>query len=113
MKLLFDENLSFGLCAQLADLFPESLQVRLAGLAEASDRAIWDYAKANGFAIGSLDSDFADMAAVLGPPPKVIWLRCGNQPSTAVERLLPRSSPNDFSLRARRCELPEDLLTPA
>jgi len=41
MKLLFDENLSFGLCAQLADLFPESLQVRLAGLAEASDRAIW------------------------------------------------------------------------
>lgn len=88
MKLLFDENLSFRLCALLADLFPESRQARLAGLAEASDRVIWDYARTNSFAIVSLDSDFADMAAVLGPPPKVIWLRCGNQPSAAVERLL-------------------------
>ena len=88
MKLLFDENLSFKLCTQLADLFPGSKQVRIVGLAEATDRAIWDYAKANGFAIASLDSDFVDMAAFLGSPPKVIWLRCGNQPSAIIERLL-------------------------
>ena len=34
------------------------------------------------------DSDFADMAALYGPPPKVIWLRCGNQPTHVIERLL-------------------------
>ena len=28
MKLLFDENLSFKLCARLADVFPDSAQVR-------------------------------------------------------------------------------------
>jgi predicted nuclease of predicted toxin-antitoxin system len=28
------------------------------------------------------------MAALLGPPPKVIWLRCGNQPSAIIEALL-------------------------
>jgi predicted nuclease of predicted toxin-antitoxin system len=78
MKLLFDQNLSFKLCRSLADLFPDSDQVRLVGLAEASDRAVWDYAKANGFTLVSLDSDFAEMSAWLGPPPKVIWLRCGN-----------------------------------
>jgi hypothetical protein len=46
MKLLFDENLSFKLCARLSDLFPGSRQVQLVGLAEADDAAIWRYAGA-------------------------------------------------------------------
>ena len=44
MKLLFDQNLSFKLCQLLADLFPGSNQVRLLGMSEADDRAIWEYA---------------------------------------------------------------------
>ncbi len=88
MKLLFDQNLSFKLCRELTDLFPGSVQVRLVGLADATDRAVWAYAKANGFTLVSLDSDFAEMAALLGPPPKVVWLRCGNQPTAVVETLL-------------------------
>jgi predicted nuclease of predicted toxin-antitoxin system len=28
------------------------------------------------------------MAALLGSPPKVIWLRCGNQPTAMIESLL-------------------------
>ena len=87
MKLLFDQNLSFKLCERLADLFPDSNQVRRAGLETADDRAIWEFAKANGFVIVSQDSDFADMAALYGPPPKVIWLRCGNQTTEFIERL--------------------------
>jgi predicted nuclease of predicted toxin-antitoxin system len=88
MKLLFDENLSFKLCKRLGDLFPGSDQVHLAGLAEADDLAIWDYAGANGFTLVSLDADFAERAALKGPPPKVIWLRCGNQPTEIIERLV-------------------------
>jgi predicted nuclease of predicted toxin-antitoxin system len=88
MKLLYDQNLSFKLSRALSDLFPGSTQVRLIGLAEASDRAIWDYAKSNGFILVTLDSDFAEMAALFGPPPKVIWLRCGNQPTVVLERQL-------------------------
>ncbi len=88
MKLLFDENLSFKLCERLGSLFPGSSQVRLAGLAEADDRAIWDYAGANGFTLISLDADFAERATLIGPPPKVIWLRCGNQPTEIIEKLL-------------------------
>jgi predicted nuclease of predicted toxin-antitoxin system len=87
MKLLFDQNLSDKLCDRLADLFPNSSQVRRAGLDAAHDRAVWEFAKANAFAIVSLDSDFADMAALYGPPPKVIWLRCGNQTSESIEKL--------------------------
>jgi predicted nuclease of predicted toxin-antitoxin system len=88
MKLLFDQNLSFKLCRQLNDLFPESHQARLAGLDRADDVAIWRYTAENGFALVTLDSDFAEMAALRGPPPKVIWLRCGNQSTRVVESLL-------------------------
>lgn len=88
MKLLFDQNLSFKLCRQLVDIFPDSQQVRLLSMEESDDGAIWDYAKANGFILVSQDVDFADMATLYGPPPKVIWLRCGNQPTSVIEERL-------------------------
>jgi predicted nuclease of predicted toxin-antitoxin system len=87
MKLLFDQNLSFRLCRQLADLFPGSTQVRLVGLDRADDRAVWEFAKSNDYTLVSLDADFAEMATLLGSPPKVIWLRCGNQLSSTIEKL--------------------------
>jgi predicted nuclease of predicted toxin-antitoxin system len=37
-------------------------------LAEADDRAIWDFARDKGFTIVSLDADFAERAALSGPP---------------------------------------------
>ena len=58
------------------------------GLGEADDRTIWDHAAAHGFAVVSLDVDFAERAALMGPPPKVIWLRCGNQPTVVIANLL-------------------------
>ncbi|HEU5017502.1 MAG TPA: DUF5615 family PIN-like protein [Pseudolabrys sp.] len=88
MKLLFDQNLSFKLCRQLADVFPGSSQARLEGLERASDRTLWDHAGRNRFVLVTLDADFAEMASLLGPLPKVIWLRCGNQPTAAIERML-------------------------
>ena len=93
MKLLFDQNLSFKLCQAMADLFPGSSQVRLLGLAEADDTALWQHAKANACFFVTQDSDFADMAALYGPPPKVIWLRCGNQPTQVIEKLLRDRAP--------------------
>ncbi len=94
MKLLFDQNLSFKLCALLSDLFPDSKPVRELGLDQSDDRIVWQHAKDNGFMLVSLDSDFADMAAHYGHPPKVIWLRCGNQRVAAVEALLRRHANN-------------------
>ena len=88
MKLLFDQNLSFKICQNLADVFPESSHVRLLGLSEAGDHALWEYAKANEFTIVSQDADFAEMAALLPTPPKVIWLRVGNQSTATISTLL-------------------------
>jgi predicted nuclease of predicted toxin-antitoxin system len=90
MRLLLDQNLSFKLCRLLSDLFPGSDHVRLLGLAEAGDRTVWTYAKTNDMVLVSHDSDFAELAAFHGPPPKVIWLRAGNQPTAAIEAVLRR-----------------------
>jgi predicted nuclease of predicted toxin-antitoxin system len=42
----------------------------------------------NEFALVTLDADFVEMAALLGPSPMVIRLRCGNQATKVVESLL-------------------------
>ena len=88
MKLLFDQNLSHRLPSRLCDLFPESSHVRFIGLEKADDQQIWDYAKANGYGIVSQDADFAERSRLYGAPPKVVWLRCGNQTPQQVEKLL-------------------------
>ena len=76
-----------GAGVRLAAEFPGSEQVITAGLATADDRAVWVYAAAHGLAVVSKDADFAQLSAVLGPPPKVIWLRIGNGPTRAAESL--------------------------
>jgi predicted nuclease of predicted toxin-antitoxin system len=88
VNLLFDQNLSHRLCRMLADAFPNAQQVKLAKLERASDDEIWEFARRENFVIVTLDADFADLAALRGSPPKIVWLRCGNQPTTVVERLL-------------------------
>ena len=70
MKLLLDENLSRRLIGQLADLFPGSVHVSSEELLQASDLAVWEYAKASGFSIVTADADFYELAVTLGAPPK-------------------------------------------
>jgi predicted nuclease of predicted toxin-antitoxin system len=105
MKLLFDENLSFRLCDLLSDLFPGSQHVRLAGLERADDLTLWRYATANGYVLVTLDADFAELAALFGTPPKVIWLRRGNRSTAEVEALLRRhrGAIDAFDLDASAC----------
>ena len=88
MKLLLDQNLSRRMLPALEPVFPGSSQVALLDLDTADDRAIWQYAKDNGFAIVTLDSDFHELATLYGAPPKIIWLKCGNRPRWYVENLL-------------------------
>lgn len=49
---------------------------------EADDLVIWE-----------LDADFADLGALRGAPPKIIWLRCGNQPTRIIEGLIRTHAP--------------------
>ena len=88
MKLLFDENLSHRLALRLADLFPDSTQVRLVGLESADDPDVWQLAVDSGYIIVSKDADMHDRSLLFGYPPKVIWVRLGNCSTREVENLI-------------------------
>ncbi len=88
MTLLFDENLSFRLVGETSPQFPNSRHVRDVGLARASDRVIWEFAKREGLTIVTFDSDFHERSLLEGWPPKVIWLRTGNSATTTIGALL-------------------------
>jgi predicted nuclease of predicted toxin-antitoxin system len=47
-----------------------------------------EFARTNGFALVSLDADFADLATLFGSPPKVVWIRRGNQPTASMLQLI-------------------------
>lgn len=57
---------------------------------QASDTRLWEYAKRNDFAIVTADADFYELATTFGPPPKVIWLRGCNYPTTVAEQIIRR-----------------------
>lgn len=88
MKLLFDQNLSHRLPGWLQDIFPDSIHVRSIGLQSADDDQVWEYAKNEGFAIASKDSDFHERSFLYGHPPKVIWLDLGNCTAKEMEAVL-------------------------
>ena len=88
MRLPFDHNLSPALKTLLGDLYPQSLHVWVLEMGTASDTLIWDYALAGGFVIVTKDADYRDLSIARGHPPKVIWIRLGNCPTSAVDALL-------------------------
>ena len=86
--MLFDQNISFRIIEKIQSIFPNSKQVRAAGLEDASDTEIWNYAKTNDFTIVTFDADFADIANMKGSPPKIIWLRTGNMTTKNIVEIL-------------------------
>jgi predicted nuclease of predicted toxin-antitoxin system len=90
MKLLFDHHLPRKLVRRLEDQFPDSSHVAFYGLADATDVDIWVFAGREGYTIVTKDSDFNDLSALRGTPPKVIWIRIGNCTTTEVDSILRR-----------------------
>jgi predicted nuclease of predicted toxin-antitoxin system len=78
MKLLLDENLSRRIIPALQEAYPDSTQIALLGLNEATDREIWGYAREEGFSLVTQDADFHELSLLEQGQPLVIWLRCGN-----------------------------------
>lgn len=102
LKLLFDQNISPKITRLVEGITETAHQVRDLGLENASDTAIFDFAKANGYTIVTFDADFVDLSLVRGVPPKVIWLRTGNLTTKFIAELLRKKSiaVQDFVLSA-------------
>jgi predicted nuclease of predicted toxin-antitoxin system len=88
VKLLLDENLSDRMIHRITDLYPDSEHVKTLGLINTDDVVIWEFAKTNGFVIVSKDSDFHQRSLLYGHPPKFIYLRIGNCPTSKIIQIL-------------------------
>jgi predicted nuclease of predicted toxin-antitoxin system len=96
VRLLFDEQLSEELVVLMADLFPDSLHVRLIGAGGAADTTVWQLARDHGCMLVTKDEDFHRLSVLHGAPPKVVWLRIGNCRTQDIADLL-RSRVEDIA----------------
>lgn len=91
MRLLFDQNISFRITKKIIDLFPNCKHVSDCGLMNCDDTDIWEYARKNDYSIVTFDSDFYDISVIYGHPPKIIWIRTGNQSTNDIMELIIRN----------------------
>jgi len=88
MKLLFDQNISFGITKKLQVHFSDCAHVSDCNLDNRNDLDIWAYARHNGHSIVTFDSDFYDLSMINGHPPKIIWIRAGNLTTDEIAHLM-------------------------
>jgi predicted nuclease of predicted toxin-antitoxin system len=90
VRLLFDENLAQRLVDDLREQYPGSTHV-IEHLGQgASDDAIWEFARGQGFTIVTKDEDFHRLSVMRGAPPKVVWILLDNCSTTEIRDLLRR-----------------------
>ncbi len=92
MTLWLDAQLPPTAAAWVAATFGvECLAVRDLGLRDAKDGAIFRAAREAGAIVVTKDKDFVDLLKRLGPPPKVIWVTCGNTSNARLREILDRT----------------------
>ena len=84
MRFLLDAQLPPALARLLNDRAHVAEHVNDVGLGEAPDRDLWRYALEHGAVIVTKDEDFANMAALGGDAPPVVWVRVGNTRRAAL-----------------------------
>jgi len=89
MKIWVDAQLSPSISLWItAEFGVESAPLRDLGLRDAEDVTIFDLAREAGAAILTKDKDFVTLVQRFGPPPRIIWLTCGNTSNAALKSLL-------------------------
>ena len=79
MEIWLDAQLSPGLAKWIAHEFKLVCHpVRDLGLRDAPDLDIFQKARQANVIVMTKDRDFVELLFRFGPPPKVIWLTCGN-----------------------------------
>lgn len=68
-----------------------AVAVRDVGLRDAKDPQIFNAAREANAVVLTKDSDFAILLERFGPPPAIVWLRCGNTSNANLKRLLSRT----------------------
>jgi predicted nuclease of predicted toxin-antitoxin system len=99
MIIWLDAQLSPSLAPWIQSTFMvETHALRDVGLRDATDRAIFNAAKAAGAVVMTKDSDFVTLHHQQGAPPQIIWLTCGKTSNIFLQTLLNSTLPQALSL---------------
>lgn len=92
-EIWIDAQLSPALAAWINRTYEDmtAQSVRAVGLRDASDREIFEAARDAGVIMMSKDSDFLNLLDRYGPPPKVIWVTCGNTSNKRMRKILKKT----------------------
>jgi predicted nuclease of predicted toxin-antitoxin system len=99
VSLWLDAQLSPALAPWITTTFSiPSSPLRDVGLRDARDREIFFAARAADVIVMTKDVDFVRLLREHGPPPRVIWLRCGNTSNARLRDLLLTALPQAVAL---------------
>ena len=90
--ILIDAQLSPSLANWISERFGVSTHAaRDLGLREAQDYEIFQAARRADAIVMTKDADFPHLLSQHGPPPRVIWLTCGNTSNRNLRKILDRT----------------------
>ena len=99
MIIWIDAQLSPALAPWISQQFKiESVSVRRLGMLNAKDPVIFQAAREVNAVVLTKDEDFVLLLGRLGPPPQVLWVRCGNTSNAYLRRVLEETLPNAMEL---------------
>jgi predicted nuclease of predicted toxin-antitoxin system len=89
-EIWIDAQLSPALAAWVNRTYDDihAQSVRAVGLRDAEDEEIFQAARDANIIVMSKDSDFLNLLDRYGPPPKVIWITCGNTSNQRMRTIL-------------------------
>lgn len=89
MIIWVDAQLSPSIAGWIIQNFPvEAFALREIGLRDADDIEIFNAARQANAIVLTKDKDFVDLIDRYGPPPKIIWLTCGNTSNIRLRQIL-------------------------
>jgi predicted nuclease of predicted toxin-antitoxin system len=94
-----DAQLSPALAPWLTKEFGvEAFSARFLNMRDAKDLAIFSAAREAKVAVLTKDNDFVLLQERFGPPPSILWVRCGNTSNAHLKQVLQRTFPAAYRL---------------
>lgn len=99
MKFWIDAQLSPALAPWLSDTFAvEAFSIQRLGFRDASDEEIFFAARSEKAVVITKDRNFVQLLNRLGPPPKIVWVTCGNTSNAQMRDILRQDFPSTLLL---------------
>ncbi len=92
MKVCIDAQLSPAIARWLQETHGvDARALRDLGLRDSEDEAIFEAARRASAVVMTKDADFVALLARRGPPPAIVWVRCGNTSNANLREVLSKT----------------------